>query len=165
MEQAAAAAKCEVKKAQAKVEARCRELGIPQRFAPGLELEWRHRGYDNLVASRRSELRNMAKTRIAAIEQKAITEIEISCLNTQQQIAIAGLSSEAAKRLFEQIPKIETLMPQLSFAEVAGESEPPIAEQLITSNALRQRRFRERQQALRNAQQALPSGEAQLNPE
>jgi hypothetical protein len=34
-------------------------------------------------------------------------------------------------------------------------TEPPIIEQLISPNALRQRRFRERQAALRNASQAL----------
>ena len=46
-------------------------------------------------------------------------------------------------------------MPRLSFAEIAGEAEPPVAEQLITPNALRQRRYRERQAALRDAQALL----------
>jgi hypothetical protein len=45
----------------------------------------------------------------------------------------------------------------LSYAEVAGEADPPIAEQLVTPNALRQRRYRERQAAVRNGQQALPA--------
>ena len=31
-----------------------------------------------------------------------------------------------------------------------GEANPPLIEQLVTPNALRQRRFRERQQALRD---------------
>jgi hypothetical protein len=42
-------------------------------------------------------------------------------------------------------------MPRLTFAEVAGEAEPPVAEQLVSPNALRQRRYRERQKALRDA--------------
>ena len=42
-------------------------------------------------------------------------------------------------------------MPALSYRELAGEAHPPIVEQLIAPNALRQRRFRERQKALRNA--------------
>jgi hypothetical protein len=46
-------------------------------------------------------------------------------------------------------------MPALSFAEIAGEAEPPVAEQLVSPNALRQRRFREKQAALRNGGQAL----------
>ena len=41
-------------------------------------------------------------------------------------------------------------MPALSYRELAGEADPPIVEQLIAPNALRQRRFRERQKALRN---------------
>jgi len=40
-------------------------------------------------------------------------------------------------------------MPKLSYEQVAGEAEPPIAEQLTSQGALRQRRYRERH---RNAQ-------------
>jgi hypothetical protein len=98
----------------------------------------------------------MAKTRIAAIEAKARTEIEMSCLRAQETIALAGLTSTTARQFIEKLPGIETLMPRLSFAEVAGEAEPPIAEQLVSSNALRQRHFRERKAALRrNGTEAL----------
>ena len=45
-------------------------------------------------------------------------------------------------------------MRPLSFAAIAGEADPPIAEQLVTPNALRQRRFRERQRALRDVTNA-----------
>ena len=42
-------------------------------------------------------------------------------------------------------------MPALSFAEIAGEAEPPVARAAtISSNALRQRRFRERHKKLRD---------------
>jgi hypothetical protein len=153
-EQATKAAQAVVAKAQAQVHARCRELKIPDRFAPSLELGWHHRGYGNLLEKRRKELRHMAETRVEAIEQKAVVEIELSCLKAQEALALAGLSSDAAKQFVEQLPSVEALMPRLSFAEVAGEGDPPVAEQLISSNALRQRRFRER---LRNgnARQAL----------
>jgi hypothetical protein len=97
----------------------------------------------------------MAQTQIRAIEAKATVQIEMSCLKAFEQIAIAGLSSDAARQFIEKLPDIETLMPALSFAEVAGEAEPPVAEQLVSPNALRQRRFRERQAALRNATEAL----------
>jgi len=50
---------------------------------------------------------------------------------------------------------------ELDAAEIAGEVDPPVVEQLVTPNALRQRRFREKQKALRNAQnvttEALPN--------
>jgi hypothetical protein len=148
--QATKAAEREVAKAQAQVAARCRELGIPDRFAPSLSLDWQHRGYDNSLESRRRELRRMALAQIEAIEQKAIVQIGISCLDAQTKIAIAGLASDAAVQFVEALPGVEALMPRLSFAELAGEADPPIAEQMISSNALRQRRYRERQAALRN---------------
>ena len=149
------AAEREVAKAQKLVAARCRELGIPDRFAPSLDLQWYSRG-ESAVEKRRIELRRMATTRIEAIEAKAVTEIEMSCLKAQEQIALAGLTSDAARLFIEKLPGIETLMPRLSFAEVAGEAEPPVAEQLVSSNTLRQRRFRERQAALgRNGPEAL----------
>src|ERR1700722_14931477 len=143
--QAAEAAKREVKKAQTIVSARCRELGIPNRFAPSLNLVWSARGYDNSVDRRKAELRRMAQTQIEAVERKAVTEMDLSCLKAQEQIAVAGLSSDAARQFIDALPSIERLMPVLSFAEVSGESKPPIAEQLVSSNALRQRRFRDRQ--------------------
>jgi len=139
----------EVARAQQKIAARCRELGIPKRFAPTLKLHWIHKGYDNQVKCRQHELRGMAKSRIEAIEQKAITEIEMSCLQAQTELAVAGLTSEAARGFLERLPGIETLMPKLSYSEVAGEAEPPVIEQLLSPNALRQRRYRERK-ALRS---------------
>ena len=84
-------------------------------------------------------------------------EIEVSCLDAQTKLAVASLTSDAAKQFITALPTVETLMPALSFSEIAGEAEPPVAEQLVTPNALRQRRFRERQ-ALRNGQQALRDG-------
>ena len=139
-----------VEKAQREIANRCRELGIPDQFAPSVALEWHARGYGNALAKRREELRRMATTRIEAMEQKAIVNIELGCLKAQEQIALSGLTSTAARQFIEQLPGIETLMPALSFAEVAGEAEPPVAEQLINSNALRQRRYRERQALRRN---------------
>jgi hypothetical protein len=134
--------------------ARCRELGIPAQFAPSLNFGWMPRGHENAVSQRRAELRRMARTQIEAIERKAITEIEVQCLEAQTQLALAGLTSQAALAFVEKLPSIETLMPKLSFAEIAGEAEPPVAEQLVSSNALRQRRYRERLRN-RNAHQAL----------
>jgi hypothetical protein len=62
---AAAAADREVKKAKAQIAERCRELGIPDRFAPGLHLSWYDRG-ENAVGKRRTELRFVAKSRSRA---------------------------------------------------------------------------------------------------
>jgi hypothetical protein len=144
-----------VRKAQAQIIKRCRDLGIPRQFAPSMRLHWSARGYDNEIEKRRQELRRMALSQIDAIEAKAITEIELSCLKGQELIAMAGLTSTAARQFVEQLPTLESLMPHLSFQEIAGEAEPPVAEQLLSPNALRQRRFRERQAASRNAAEPL----------
>jgi hypothetical protein len=52
-------------------------------------------------------------------------------------------------------------MPRLSFAKIAGEAEPPVAEQLISPNALRQcRNASEALQALaRNGDEAPGAGD------
>jgi len=136
-----------VAKVQEQIRARCREIGIPDRFAPSISLGWHHRGYGNSLKERRDELRKMAQTAVEAQEQKAKTQIELSCLNAQEKLALAGLTSDAARGFIEALPSITDLMPRLSFAEVAGESQPPVAERLLSSNALRQQRFRERRAA------------------
>jgi hypothetical protein len=141
------AAEREVKKAQALIAAHCRELGIPDRFAPGLSLHWHARGWDNTIDKRKAELRRMAQTQIATIEQKAFVEIETSCLDAQTKLAFAGCTSDMARTFVESLPAIETLMPRLSYSEIAGGADPPVAEQLLSPNALR---FRQRQKALRD---------------
>jgi hypothetical protein len=144
-----------VAKAQEQVKARCRELGIPDRFAPSIVLNWAQRGYDNILQKRKNELRKMATTAIAAQEQKAKVQIGLSCLDAQTQLAVSGLTSDAARGFIETLPLIDDLMPRLSFADVAGEANPPVAEQLLSSNALRQQRHRERQKALRGVTKPL----------
>lgn len=148
--QAANEAAIEIEKAQKIIAKRCRELGIPDRFAPNLEMGWRHRGYDNLVDKRKIELRRIATTRIEAIEQKAVADIEMNCLKAQEQIALAGLTSDAARGFIEALPSIETLMPALDYSEIAGDADPPVVEQLVSPNALRQQRYRQRQALRRN---------------
>jgi len=150
-EQATKAAEVEVAKAQKRVAARCLELGIPERFAPSLVLSWHHRGYDNLLEKRRIELRRVAATRVEALEQRAVVDIEMASLSHKSDIAVAGLTSEIARTFFESLPTVESLMPALSYEELSGEADPPVVEQLVSPNALRQRKFRQRHQALHNA--------------
>jgi hypothetical protein len=144
----------EVEKANARIAERCQQLGIPKRFAPSIGHVWFGRG-DNGVKERRAELRKMAVTRIEAIEQDAIVKIEMASVNAQTEIATHGLTSEAARTFIERLPSIATLMPALAMSEIADDAEPPIVEQLLSPNTLRQRRYRERHrnalEALRNA--------------
>jgi hypothetical protein len=137
----------EVEKAQKQIAARCAELGIPARFAPTIEMAWYRRG-ENSVKERRDELRRVAQAQVAAIERRAFVEIETSCLDAQTKLAIAGCTSDMARTFVESLPAVDTLMPRLSYAAIAGEADPPVVEQLLMPNALRQRRFRERRRPL-----------------
>jgi hypothetical protein len=154
--EAAKEAKREVAKAQKRVAERCRELGIPKQFAPSLHLSWSHRGYSNNVEKRKQELRLVAKAQITALEQRAVVDIEQASVDAQTELAVAGLTSEAARASIERLPTVESLMPALSYQELAGDADPPIVEQLITPNALRQRRYRERQRPLRDGAVTRP---------
>lgn len=138
-EEATRLAEQEVKKAQARVAERCRELGIPNQFAPSLNVSWYRRG-SNGSAERRAELRRMAQTRVAAMERQAIVQIGLASLQSQTELAISGITSEAAKSFIERLPSVESLMPALSFDEIAERAVPPISEQLIAPTALRRHR-------------------------
>jgi hypothetical protein len=154
--QAYEAAEREVAKAQERIATRCQEMGIPRRFAPSLSLYWHHRGYDNTLEKRRKELRGVATAQVEALERQATVEIQKASVEAQTEIALAGLTSEAARAFVAKLPTVESLMPALSYQELAGDTDPPIVEQLLSPNALRQRRYRERQRAaLSNAHTAL----------
>jgi hypothetical protein len=87
----------EVDKAQKLIEARCRELGIAKRYAPGISLGWYGRG-EATFKERRAELRKMAQSRIEAIERAAIVEIERASvgngLDEETTVALAALVRE-----------------------------------------------------------------------
>ena len=109
-----------------------------------------------MLEKRRKELRHVAQARVAAIEQGAVVKIEIASIEVLTEIATSGLESDAARAFVAKLPTVESLMPALSYKEIAGEADPPVIEQLVSPNALRQRRFREKQKVLRNAQNVTP---------
>ena len=100
---AAAAADREVMKAKAQIAERCRELGIPDRFARGLHLSWYDRG-ENAVGKRRTELRFVARSRIAEIEKTARSTVERASLEVQTEILRTALGSAAAVTFLERMP-------------------------------------------------------------
>lgn len=103
--------------AQAEVEARCRALGIPDQFAPGLSLGWYSRG-ENAVRERRAELRLAARARVAAEEKRARAEVERWSADTQTKLLAAGLDSAEARTFLESMPTAEALMPPLTLGDV-----------------------------------------------
>ncbi len=106
-----------VEEAEAVIAKRCKEMGIPREFAPGIHLDWYSRG-QNAVASRRAELRRVAKAKIAAIERETVAKIERMSLEAQTEVISHGLESEAARGFLERMPTIEVLMPALNAAEI-----------------------------------------------
>lgn len=99
------------------VASRCQELGIPKEFAPSVAVGWMERG-QNAVASRRAELRRMAKSRIAAIEKETLTKIERLSLIAQTEVIANGLESAAARQFLEKMPELESMMPTINAAEL-----------------------------------------------
>ena len=96
---------------------RCKELGIPKEFAPSLVFGWMERG-QNMVRSRRVELRRMAKSRIDAIEKEACAKIERLSLTAQTEVIANGLESAAARQFLENMPEIDVMMPTLNAVEL-----------------------------------------------
>jgi hypothetical protein len=115
--QAVEAAKNAAIIAQKEIEQRCAQLGIPKEFAPGVNFGWYGRG-QNAVASRRVELRRMAKSRIEAMEQETIVKIERLSLAAQTEVIANGLQSEASKAFLENLPSLDVLMPTISAIEI-----------------------------------------------
>jgi DNA-nicking Smr family endonuclease len=103
--------------ASAMLAERCKQLGIPEKFAPSLELVWHGRG-QSAVSQRREELRRVAKSRIAAIQKEAFRRIGMETVQLQGQVLAHGLTSEAAKAFLDSMPAIETMMPPVDIAEI-----------------------------------------------
>ncbi|OFX03906.1 MAG: hypothetical protein A3E78_07435 [Alphaproteobacteria bacterium RIFCSPHIGHO2_12_FULL_63_12] len=106
-----------VKAAQEQIEERCKALGIPREFAPGLHFGLHGRG-QNEVQTRRVELRRAAKSRIEAIMIEAKAKIERLSLDAQTEVIASGLESAAAKTFLEAMPTLELLMPTINAVEV-----------------------------------------------
>lgn len=106
-----------VEAARLAIAARCQEIGIPAEFAPDLQLYWSGRGH-NALASRRQELRQAAKSRIAAMEREAVAQIERLSLQAQTEIVASGLQSEAAQTFLKAMPSMDALMPPVAPSEI-----------------------------------------------
>ncbi len=104
------AANLAVKAADHELARRCRELGIPEHFRPGLSLSWYNRG-ENADRQRRVELRRVAETRIAALAKAALTAIETKALDGQERLVQGALESAEAQAFMASMPTVEMLMP------------------------------------------------------
>jgi hypothetical protein len=107
-----AAAMKAVADADAQIAQRCEDLGIQPEFRPELRVGWYGRG-QNMVASRRAELRKAAQTRIAASGKAAKLAIEEQSLRVLTNIITGGLESVEARQQIASLPMPSDLMPRL----------------------------------------------------
>lgn len=112
-----AAAGRAVKDANAKLAVHCRELGIPERFAPSIHMAWYGRG-ENALSERRAELRRVVTARLDALEKAAKAEIERKCVELETRLVADALSTQEARDFFTALPSIEELMPSLNPSEI-----------------------------------------------
>jgi hypothetical protein len=106
-----------VAEANDRIAAECAKLGIPSQFAPCLAFGWSERGV-NASKARRDELRRVAKTRIDAIEKRALVEISHEALRASTEVVSLGLVSQAAQRFLNELAPLERLMPPLDFRSI-----------------------------------------------
>lgn len=121
-EQAARDSARVVTEANDKIVEQCKKLGIPMAFAPKIELTWANRG-QNMMASRRTELRTAATKAVEAMKRAAITRIRKQSLDLRTQVVSAGMLSADGKLFLESLAPIEESMQSLSFREIAQRLE------------------------------------------
>ncbi len=108
-----------VEEADRQVAERCRELGIPEKFRPSLNLGWWDRG-ENASKGRRVELRRVASSRLDAMEKEAIAVIAAKSAEVQVAILSGGLETAQARAFLDSMPTAEALMPPLDAKALAA---------------------------------------------
>lgn len=116
--EAVAIAKDAAAKANTQIQARCAELGIPAKNAPGLELGWRARGAEYGDKSRRAELNKLAVVRLQALTKAAKAEIQSAALKVEEALILGGLETAEARELFAAMPTAEQVMPALGLDDL-----------------------------------------------
>jgi hypothetical protein len=101
-----------VQQAQQVIAEKCREKGIPEEFAPRIELRWYGRG-ENALAERRGEVRKTLYAKIDALGQAALVTIQKQEVELQTELIAGSLTSSAAKKHLQSLPAVEQLMPPL----------------------------------------------------
>ena len=114
--EAVLAANAAVAEAKLTIAARCRELGIPQPFAPTLSVMWHQQRAS--VGAERAKMRQVARRRIEQIEANARTAIERASVAAQEQLLVGSLTTDAAKLFAEMLPTMEELMPKLDISQL-----------------------------------------------
>ena len=106
------------KLSQAKVEARCDELGIPSRFRPSIRQPTWEMGGLNTIKELRADMRRTAYAQIKDLVQERVEEHERKAANAQLEIFAHGCITPLAQEFFDRLPKIDDLIKPISAKEV-----------------------------------------------
>jgi hypothetical protein len=106
---------------RARVEARCEELKIPERFRPQLTRpgwisSWQSSGAD--FKDYRAEMRRLAAIQIDDMIKDRLAHLEMNSANIQFELAAHGCITDEAKQFLAKLPSIESLIPKLKVSEV-----------------------------------------------
>lgn len=107
---------------QAKIEAKCAELGVPATFRPYAFMSWLSRG-ENADPKRRAELRKVVQSQAEASARCARLEIDRQSVGFQEQLMAGALESTAAQEFLASLPTPEALMPALSVDALGIEAQ------------------------------------------
>ena len=118
-----AAATAAIRKADGELAKRCREMGIPEGFRPQLSVGWYGRG-ESANRERRQELCRVLKTRVEAMQAKAVSQIEMAKVEGLTLLARDGLESEAAQAFLAAMPTPAMLMPAINAEEIKLLAKP-----------------------------------------
>jgi hypothetical protein len=95
----------------------CRQLKVPDSFAPEFQLNFYSRG-ENADKIRRAELRKAAEAAVDANVAAGKVKIDRQVASICTQLVADGLTTEKAKTFLESIPSIDELMPKLALPEL-----------------------------------------------
>jgi hypothetical protein len=103
------------------VEARCRELGIPERFRPQLTRpgwisNWK--GASANFRELREEMRRLAAIMVDDQIKSRLAKLEADSADIQCELAMHGCVTDAAKEFLANLPSVAQLIPPLKVAEV-----------------------------------------------
>jgi hypothetical protein len=106
---------------QARVEARCQELKIPERFRPQLCPPGWNDGWQRSCSDfkdLRSEMRRLAGIQIDDMLKSRLAQLELDSANIQFEIASQGCITEAAQEFLKRLPAIETMVLPIEVSDI-----------------------------------------------
>jgi hypothetical protein len=112
----------EYEKQKVRVEARCKELGIPERFWPRLEPPGWVSGWQEGAGpdykELRAEMRRLAHLQIDDMLKSRVAKLELDAANIQFEIASHGCVTDAAKDFLARLPKAEEMVKPVKVSDV-----------------------------------------------